>query len=179
MFLGHIYESFQNSIIKKQFSGENNLLSKRLDAESFCKMPPIVLITLFFSFGRRVATEDLRSDTFYSNTVDMINIPTNDVINVIASSALKSAVECLANTRCNATVVLERNNQLCSLLLFDSNVNVSYTVHSFLPNKTTVWVRQSVMQRNSATAGKQVMTSTLEAVTTTTTSETTSVVITR
>ena len=64
----------------------------------------------------------------------------------------------------------------CSLLIFNSNVNVSYTVNSFLRNKTTVWVRQSVVQRNSATAGKQVMPSTSEAATTTTASETTSVV---
>ena len=139
-------------------------------------MHVIVLITLFFSFGRRVATEDIRSGIFYSNTVDVINIPSYDVINITASSALQCAVECLANTRCNAVVVHKRTVQLCSLLIFNSNVNVNYTVNSFLRNKTTVWVRQSVVQRNPATAGKQVMPQTSEAATTTTASETTSVV---
>ena len=128
----------------------------------------IVLITLFFSFGRRVATEDIRFGIFYSNTVNVIKIPSYDVINVTASSALQCAAECLMNARCNAVVVHKRTVQLCSLLVFNSNVNVSYTVNSFLRNKTIVWVRQSVVRRNSATAGKQVKPSTSEAVTTTT-----------
>ena len=139
-------------------------------------MPSIVLITLLiFSFGRRVATEHIRSGNFYSNTIDAINIPSYDFINVTASSALQCAAECLANTRCNAVVVHKRTVQLCSLLIFNSNVNVSYTVNSFLADKITAWLHQSVVQRNSATASKQVVTSTSEAAAATTL-ETTSVV---